>query len=600
MARKVASTTTLVAVTVLLLCTAFFVAAVTAAGPASASSAQKSQRQRIHSIATYAQRVGAALDLFVGGHSIDEDGDVGVLWQSFVEPQYANPSVGLESVQNVAAASPLTGAMQFLRYPHIAVEEMTRSVMKRARAAATLVSVVLGGPHSEDADALLAKMKTGSDLSMGATVTESPRLASLRSTRETTPAALKISTAPQHATQQRQILLKTINRKGEAQNWQPGEVPPLTCRNGLNAVSSDAIVECRNSVNTYSAAAYAQLSPVEREECDGFVSNDGPLTQTCVCAQDYYMSYIDEDDYSCQSRPLDVQVVLEREHECFSRADAALGMPGSVEGEYCVKTARNSTLQLPVQWKYRFLSDDDMLAASVFQSLRTPPQVPPGHRSLRWVVMNSTSGPAMGTYSELSMNTNLFSYVVAGHADAGLLPTSQRNVGFYLSSNTELLSASSFLAVFCFASPRKTKDQLREVPLKTTEVLKEYLGSADGITSHSLTLDLSTVPDDYVEGNQMYVEAGLRGGPSIYYYRVAHIHIAFTDLPEPHPNAHRYPKQFNPLYILLIAAVGAGVAGTGAAVLWYHCMEDEDDDDRFVSDAQRKTAQKRQPGASGG
>ncbi|KAG5506674.1 hypothetical protein JIQ42_06927 [Leishmania sp. Namibia] len=606
MARNTAAATVLATLAILLLCAAFLaVAAAGAVGPAPALSARpESQRQRIRSLAVYAERVGAALELLVRGYSASIDNDMSSISNNFVEPQSTSPSVERDATRHADSASPLTHVMQYLQYPHVAVQKATQSALMRASAAAVLASVVLGAPISKDADALLTKVKTGSHPSVGTAATVSLPLAPLTNLRKTTRAAQSAAPAMGPAFPHAALLQKPLHKVGghqvEALNSLRGEVIPLTCRNGLNAFSSDAIVGCRNSPRTYTAAEYVMLSPIEREQCNGFISEDGPLSQTCVCAQDYYMNYNDDGGYSCHSRPLDVQVILEGAHLCFSEADAALGLPGTKEGEYCIKTARNSTLQLPVTWKYHFLSDDAMLAASMFRSLRTPPQVPPGTRLLRWVIMNSPSGPAMGTYNELSMNTNIFSYVVAGHADAGQLPPSRHNAGFYLSSNTELLSAFSFSAVFCFASPHKTKDQLKEVPLETIEALKEYLGSADGISSHLLTLNLSTVPDDFVEGNQMYVETGLKRGPSIYYYRVAHIHISFKDLPEPRANSHKYAKQFNPLYILLIAAVSAGVVGTGSAMLWYHCMADKDYDDRFVSDAQRKKAQKRQPESSGG
>ncbi|AYU76581.1 hypothetical protein, conserved [Leishmania donovani] len=602
MTRKVAAAAVLATAALLLLHTASFASVAAAAvSPTQVSSPPTAaQRQRLRSLAAYAERVGMALELFVGRHYESDTTDIKATASQFAEDSHLHPSA-ISAPMPSADRMPLLGFVtQCLQHPHIVVQSSVQSVMRFASAGRTLASVLVGASLDKDTEALLAKVEADADLHAEVGSDMAPLFVSPTNAHRT-PAAIRqaaraVSTPPTKVAPLRQVFCSSIHQPAETLVTQPAEVTPLSCISGVNAYSSNAIVACRNSNDTYTAAEYVSLSLHEQEQCDGYISKDEPFTETCVCAQDYYMTYVNESSYLCRSRPLDVQILLEDKHLCFSQADVALGLPGTMEGEYCIKTNRNGTLQLPVTWKYNFLSDEAMLAASVF-SHHVPPQVPQESEGLQWVVM-SGSRPVMGNYSELSMSTDVFSYLVAGYAGSGQSPPSPNDVGFYLSASTELLSAAAFSAVFCFTSPRKTKDQLKEVPLKTESVLKQYLGNPDGVSSHSLTLDLSTVPNEFVEGNQMYVEVGLKGGPSIYYYRVARIHVSFTDLAEPPTNAHEYKKPLDPLYTLLIAAVSALVIGTGLAVLWYYCMQPDDYDDRLVSDAQRKKAQKHHPGVN--
>lgn len=558
------------------------------------------QRQRLRSFAAYAERVGVALELFVGRHYESDTTGIDVSASHFTEDRQLHPSASSAPMPSVDRMPLLAVVTQCLQHPHVVVQSSVQSVMRLASAGRTLASVLVGASFAKEADALLAKVEADADLGAEVGSATAPPFMSPTNMHTTLApiqqAARAVSTPRTDFAPLRQVFSSAIHQQAETLVTQPAEATPLSCISGVNAYSSNAIVACRNSNDTYTAAEYVSLSSHEKEQCNGYISEEEPFTQTCVCAQDYYMTRVNESSYLCRSRPLDVQVLLEDKHLCFSHADVALGLPGTMEGEYCIKTNRNSTLQLPVTWKYNFLSDDAMLAASVFRH-HVPPQVPQESEGLQWVVMSGTRS-VMGHYSELSMSTDVFSYLVAGYAGSGQLPPSTNDVGFYLSANTELLAAAAFSAVFCFTSPRKTKDQLKEVPLKTESVLKQYLGNPNGVSSHSLTLDLSTVPNEFVEGNQMYVEVGLKGGPSIYYYRVARIHVSFTDLTEPPTNAHEYKKPLDPLYTLLIAAASTLVIGTGLAVLWYHCMQPDDYDDRLVSAAQRKKAQRHHPGVN--
>ncbi|CBZ24290.1 conserved hypothetical protein [Leishmania mexicana MHOM/GT/2001/U1103] len=596
MTRKVAVAAVLATAALLLLHTASLASVAAAAvAPTHVSSAPPTaQRQRLRSLAAYAERVGMALELFVGSHYESGVTDIKTADRQSTEDSHLDPSESLAPMPS-ADRMPLLGFItQCLKHPHTVVQSGVQSVMRFASAGRTLASVLVGGSLEKDAEALLTKVESDADLHAEV---RSPKTSLLVSppNAHRTPAAIHQTTRTVN-TPLHQVFHSTNLQQVKTLVTQPAEQTPLSCINGVSAYSSNAIVACRNSEVTYTAAEYVSLSVHEQEQCDGYISEDEPYTQTCVCAQDYYMTHVNESSYLCRSRPLDVEVLLEGKHLCFSKADVALGLPGTTEGEYCIKTNRNSTLQLRVTWKYNFLSNDAMLAASVFH-FHVPEQVPRESEGLQWVVMSGRR-PVMGNYSALSMSTDIFSYLVAGYAGAGKPPPSPKDVGFYLSANTELLSAAAFSAVFCFTSPRKTKDQLKEVPLKTEAALKQYLGNPDGVSSYSLTLNLSTVPNEFVEANQMYVEVGLKGGPSIYYYRVARIHVSFTDLAEPPTNAHEYKKPLDPLYILLIAAISALVIGTGLAVLWYYCMQPDDSDDRLVSDAQRKKAQKQRPDAN--
>ncbi|XQJ25155.1 hypothetical protein NXY56_001067 [Leishmania guyanensis] len=604
MTRKVAAAAVLATVAVLLLHTSFLASTTAAVALTPTSSTPTAmQRQRLRSLAAYAQRVGVALELLADGYNPSHDNGIMKAAEVFVEADHLPNSVGYAPQQSAGQLSLVRYVTHSLQRPLGTVQSAVQSVVKRARAVQTLAFVAAGGPLDSQANALLAKMDTEADLrTERADATLAP-LASLPNMRKAQPSILataqKMSAQPAQLAQAQQAFANTSGSQAETPDSQSTEVASLQCINGVNAYSSNAIVACRNSNESYTAAEYVALPTHAQEACSGFISNDGPLTQTCLCAQDYYMEYVNETSYSCSSRPLDVQVILEDKHLCFSKDDAALGLSGTMEGEYCIRTPRNSTLQLPVTWKYNFLSDDTMLAVAAFEFHTVPPQVPMGPKGLQWVVMKA-SRPVMGTYSELAMSTDVFRYVVAGYAGANESRPSPNNVGFYLSYNTELRFASAFSAVFCFTSPRKTKDQMKEVPLGRTSALKEYLGNANGVSLHSLTLDLSTVPDDFVEGNQMYVETGLKGGPSIYPHRVSRIHISFTDVDEPPANSYKYKKQFNPLYILLIAAISMVVVGTGLAVLWYYCMQQDDYVDNLVSDAQRKKAQKHHSRAKAG
>ncbi|GET86393.1 hypothetical protein, conserved [Leishmania tarentolae] len=599
MTQKTVAAAFLTAVALLVLLTALFPSVAAAAViPTHVSSLPTAvQRQRLRSFAAYAERVGMALELFTRGH-VENDTDTGGTASDFAKDRRMHPFAGLESAPSVQRMSLPGLVTECLQHLHIVVQSSVQSVVRLTSAGHTLASVLVGASLGKDAEALLTKAAADAHFHAEVGNIMAPPPVSLSnadripaSTRRTTRA---VSTPRANYTPLDRVFGNASRQRADEPGDQPTAATPLSCIGGVNAYSSNTIVACRNSRDIYTAAEYVSLPFQDQEQCNGYVSEEGPFTQTCVCAHDCYMIYITASTYVCRSRPLDLQVLLEDRHLCFSKADAALGLAGTMEGEYCIKTRRNSTLQLRVTWKYSFLSDDAMLGAWAFGSKHVPPEVPQESEGLQWVVL-SGERPVMGTYSELSVNSDVFDYLVAGYAGLGQPSPSPKDVGFYLSANTELLSAAAFSAVFCFTSPYKTKDQLKEVPLEEESALKRYLGNVDGVTSHSLTLHLSAVPDDFIEGNQMYVEVGLKGGPSIYHYRVARIHISFTDLAEPPTNAHKYTKPLDPLYILLIATVSVLVVGTALAMLWYSCMESHDFDDRLLSDAQRKSAQKHHP-----
>ncbi|KAG5510615.1 hypothetical protein JKF63_06913 [Porcisia hertigi] len=588
----------LVAVVVVLLFAALLVptaAAVVASTPAS-SSAQR--RQNFYSFAAYAERVGAALELLVRGYDSNDEDEIRSVANEFVEDSLFNPSAGQIPIQGADPTSPLAYMTQYLQHSQSVVRSAIRSVTGCARALRTLTYVVIGAPLDNETDTLLAQVKADSSHSAEMGGFMSPHLAPLKNELMSHAAIHSIATNTSYitASQPPQTSDNVRHRQAETLASRAAALTPVSCSLGLNAYSSDVIIACSGTPQQYTTAEYMALSAAQQKQCSGTITGDPKTSQTCVCPRDFFLLQT-RGGYTCQSRPLDVEVSLENKYPCVSEDDVALGLPGTVEGEYCIQTTRNSTLEFSVTWKYAFLSNDAIMAATVQDMLTTPPEVPPNANTLRWVVMVD-SVLFMGTYSELGINEELFQFIVAGYAGSGQRPPSPGDAGFYLSMNTPLWDSSAFSAVFCFASPRKTQNQMKEVKLDSLDLLREYLGNANGISSHSLTLDLSAVPDDFLEGNQMYVETGIKTNLFIYPHRVARIHISFTDLPEPPANSHRYHRQFNPLYILLIAAIGVVSVGTASAVLWYYCMQQDDYDDRLVSDAQQKKKQRQGSGTN--
>ncbi|KAK7197369.1 hypothetical protein NESM_000684300 [Novymonas esmeraldas] len=576
-------------VVVALLHATLFVPTAVAAASAPRAAATGVQHKRLQSFAAYAERVGAALELLTGKYSDTDDGTDGATPAA----TGAADALDEERFGGTSASGPtshLAYAAQLLQYPHGAVQSAVESVARRATAARTFASVLVGAALDSDATALLAKVEADAD--RAPFVADTRVLPSERAPQLTAARAALQPLAP-HVVAPAPQPVANMSRDIEALAWYDPEQTPIACSNGYPAYASNANVICENSYRRLTAGEYASLSPREQQWCNGRVSSWPVVPQVCVCPADFYLEAGDDGAFYCNTRPVDVQVTLEAKHLCHSEADEALGLPGTTEGEYCIKAARHDTLVLPVTWQFAQVSDNAMLAATKSINQRVPPQTPPGPGNRVWVVVRPRVAVS-GTYSELTVNTRIFSYLVGGYAGTGTASPTPGDVGFFLSGSTALRSATAFTATFCFHSPRLTRDQLKEVSLANPPELLQYFGSGSGTTSHSLTLDLASIPDDFVEGNQMYVETGLKGGPSIYSYRVARIHVSFTDLAEPSANSHKYPRQFNPLYILLIAAIAAVVVGTGLAVLWYYCMQNEDYDDRLVSDAQRKKAQKTQ------
>lgn len=537
------------------------------------------QSQRLRSFATYAERVGAALELFAGGSGSDavEDDGLGALQKGRTD---ADAGAAPDHTP-VADASPLAHVVQYLQYPHTAVQSAVATVTSRAAAARTFAAAVLGAPLTATDEARLARVTAKGDRAQQYGIL-SPPITSV--TRETSAsAAAVVPTAQERSPLRPDSVLETLARTAQEQATNTPLVDvDLKCIGGFNIFSSDSRISCRYTGRQYTVAQFVRLTSAQQQSCYGYFIR-GWYDAACVCAPDFYQVRLNDSATECRSRPLDVEVKLEDNYLCHNDDDAALGLSGTTESEYCIDTPRNSVLQLLVTWNYSFLDDDAMAAAQVFASRKNVRELPVSTTAgVTWVVLQSPF--PSGTYTELSTDASLFDFIAAGDGGATASSTS----GFYLSTTTELTTAFAFTAVFSFATPYRTQEQMRRTPFTTAAALTQYLGSGTGSSTQAITLDLSTVPDDFIEGGQMYVETGLGGGTAMYTYRVARIHIAFTDIPEPSAKSHKYPKQFNPLYILLIAAIAAVVVGSGLAALWYYCMQDEDYDDRLVSDAQRK------------
>ena len=568
-----------------------------------ASTDKQLQRQRLHAFAKYAERVGTALDLLLNGpvDGLEDAAENDGVGQDGHAQQQQQPLHNFNTPLSTDHA-PFATLVQCIQYPHKAVQLAVRAVTAKAAAARALASVLSNSKLSAAEEARLAQMRATADDTIafsGAWSTAAPPSSSpavLRRARAATAMRPTASRAEPSATE------TDAPRRVSTLADTPNSNSFITCVNGYVSLDSSTPMHCA-ATGTTTVGAYMSVPEADRETCSIVLQALTQHEQQCVCPVDAVLIQHAERAFECATRPVEVQVLLDDNYLCKSSADAVLGLPSTMESEYCVKTTRHAKLSLEVRWKYTYVTLDALRAAAdTSTTFVIPSETPPSSTALQWVVMGVTppSGVittekgtpyAKGSYSELKVSTDLFEFLSPITAESQEAAAATGVDAFYISSKSSLYQAYAFSAVFCFSAPRKTQEHLVETPLSTPEAMTAYFGSVNGTTAHTLRLDLSTVSDTFVEGNQMYVETGVRGGSSAYTYRVARLHISFTDLAVPSEKTHHYTKQFNPLYILLIVAIAAVVVGAGLAVLWYYLMQDEEYDDRMVSDAQRKKRQ---------
>jgi hypothetical protein len=568
------------------------------ANAAAAPTTKQLQRQRQQAFTKYAERVGLALDLLINGPVDVQEEQDGSNPAERVEDRDGQPlppsgAGGYTMPPLRSSSGSLSILAQCMQYPHTVLRAAVQAATEKAAAARTLASVLWNSELSDAEETRLARVRAAAgraDVAGDAWAVPDSHLSSsrgaLRQHRRTRLATTKKASAGARAVSTLADTASPFSRY-------------ITCSKGYVALPSDTAMHCAAAGAT-TIGKYMTIPAEDRKTCSIAPPNFSTLQQQCICPVDAVLIKDSKHSYKCVTRPVEVKVLLEDSFLCRSAADAALGLPSTMASEYCVTTTRNATLNMAVQWAYAYLSIDQLRAAvDTSAEFVTPRETPQNSSALQWVVMGSTppdgiitaingSPYAKGNYSELAASTDLFTFLSpptpaaeAAAAAAGVEP-------FYITSNSTLYRAYAFSAIFCFSAPRKTKEHLVESALDSATAMSAYFGNLNGTTAHTLRLDLSKVSDDFVEGNQMYVETGVRGGSTVYTYRVARLHISFSDLAVPSVKTHRYKKQFNPLYTLLIVAIGVAVVGAGLAVLWYHLMQKEDYDDKTVSDAQRR------------
>lgn len=348
------------------------------------------------------------------------------------------------------------------------------------------------------------------------------------------------------------------------------------CFNGYIAVPLDARFECTvtnssSTTTTVTAAEYAQLSSDgERAAC---VLTDDTGRRQCLCSLDFTAFVTSAGVPYCQPRYLDVRPALESRYLCDDALTGEVGLPRTSPSEYCVTTSRTAVLALPVVWRYAWLTREEM-AAFIATSEAVVYPAEDRTEGEEWVVI----GPGtQGRYADLVVDTTLFDYLTPP-------PAANETAGFAMTRPHVVFQsqAEQFSSLFCFRSPRKMMPFYRAVPLDNETNVATLLGHVNGTSSYTVTYDLSTVPDDLVEGGQLYMETGIRGLGVFQSLRVARVHVRFTDLPNPRRN-YKFAKPFNVLYIALIAVIAAIVVGVGLAVLWYWCQREEDPEDTLVT-----------------
>ncbi|KPI85668.1 hypothetical protein ABL78_5289 [Leptomonas seymouri] len=568
------------------------------------------QRQRLQALTKYVERVGAALDLLANGpigvlddeeDAFSHEGSTRGSKQSSSAHYFTAPTVSGHVFPPVLA--------QLLQYPHTAVQTGLQAVIGKASAVRTLVSVLTNSKLSEEEETQLAQVHAAAAHTnvFGDAGAARPETGAAASASSVSPAALhraRSAFLKSEVLAHAEDVGRSRERRLARADTDDLSSRSISCLDGYVALPSDTPMRCAATGAT-TIGEYLSVPPEDRNTCFIVPKAFDHQQQQCICPVDAFIIEESPSFFVCMARPVSVQVLLDDAYLCHSAADAAVGLPSMMESEYCIKTTRHATLNLTVRWKYSYLSMDALRAAlSISGTIVTPSETPIRSPSLQWVVMGETpphgiitnengSPYAKGNYSELTKSNDLFNFMAPIAAETEEEAQATATEGFYVSANSPIEEGYVFSAVFCFATPRKMMDHLVEESLHSPGQMAAYFGNTNGISTHTLQLQLSNVSDDFVEGNQMYVETGIRGGSAVYSSSVARLHISFTDLETPPDKTFHYKKQFNPLYTLLIVAISVIVVGAGLAVLWYHLMKKEEYEDNLVSDAQRTMKNKK-------
>ncbi|EPY21956.1 hypothetical protein STCU_08419 [Strigomonas culicis] len=281
---------------------------------------------------------------------------------------------------------------------------------------------------------------------------------------------------------------------------------------------------------------------------------------------------------NCFPRSLDVTVQLVGTPHCHFDRNAALGLPATQVDEYCIRADRTGTVSLEVLLRYAFAStaeQKNFMDSSFYMREYDEADTTQEYYALNMSNANTAADGGMCTdaANRVSIGARFFTYHDMKGSSGGFTISASYNMSRQI---------TLFATVFQFTRPERMAAHRQTFDPNT------YMLNANGTVTYSVQFDLSTIPDDFIEGGRMYIEIGVSSTRLLDQVRVVRLHVDLDNWVTPAAR-FQYSKDRSLLYFCIMIVTLVTIVGLAFAVFWCCFKGSEDEEDTFIEKvAQRK------------